>query len=158
MTCYSDATVMLQYHRLIARSRASLDSSGSLTRGFWSWFYKLTLFNTIISGQSLLLFTSATIGAQTKQGLEKGRRAWTVGERCTASRGTHHGDGRSAVQKKNPAMAWLYQWRRALPCLHLFVLLRKRGMGVRYAQPGTESSPLGPGTAQLIFLQGSRWP
>jgi len=36
--------------------------------------------------------------------------------------------------------------------LHLFVLLRKRGMGVRYAQPGTESSPLGPGTAQLIFL------
>ena len=26
-------------------------------------------------------------------------------------------------------------------------------MGVRYAQPGTESSPLGPGTAQLIFLR-----
>ena len=84
------------------------------------------------------------------------KRAGLVGERCTASRGTHHGDGRSAVQKKNPAMAWLYQWRRALPCLHLFVLLRKRDMGVRYAQPGTESSPLGPGTAQLIFLQGSR--
>ncbi|PUZ74873.1 hypothetical protein GQ55_1G101300 [Panicum hallii var. hallii] len=24
---------------------------------------------------------------------------------------------------------WLYQWRLALPCLHLFVLLRKRDMG-----------------------------
>jgi len=68
---------------------------------------------------------------------EQGNTSWGWAQRST---------------EKKPAMAWLYQWRRALPCLHLFVLLRKRDMGVRYAQPGTESSPLGPGTAQLIFL------
>jgi len=43
---------MLQYHSLIVQSKASLDSSGSLARGFWSWFCKLALFDTIINGQS----------------------------------------------------------------------------------------------------------
>jgi len=49
------------------------------------------------------------------------KRAGLVGERCTASRGTHHGDGRSAVQKKNP------QWlgctsgaEHSLVCIFLF--------------------------------------
>ena len=45
-------TVMLQYHLLIARSKVSIDSSGSLARGFWSWFCKLILFDTVFSGQS----------------------------------------------------------------------------------------------------------
>ena len=45
--CYSN-------HHLIARSNASLDSSGSLTRGFC----KLLLFDTVISDQIVIIFTS----------------------------------------------------------------------------------------------------
>ena len=33
-------------HPLIMRSKTSLDSSEFLVRGFWSWFCKLTLFDT----------------------------------------------------------------------------------------------------------------
>jgi hypothetical protein len=61
--------------------------------------------------------------------LEKaGRALYASACTCTASRdgggGEHHGDGRST--KIGP-------WRLVLPCLHLFVLLRKQGMW--YATP-----------------------
>ena len=39
------------------------------------------------------------------------------------------------------------------PLFASFCSFEEAGHGVRCAQPGTESSPLGPGTAQLIFLQ-----
>ena len=47
------ATVMLQYHHLIARSKTSLDSLKSLAWRFWSWFCKLALFDTIINSQTV---------------------------------------------------------------------------------------------------------
>ena len=49
------ATLMLQYHPLIARSKVLLDSSRSLVREIWSWFYKLSLFNTVINGQNITI-------------------------------------------------------------------------------------------------------
>ena len=52
---YSDATVPSSNNA----SKASLDSSGFLAQGLGSWFCKLTLFNTVISGQNLLAFSSA---------------------------------------------------------------------------------------------------
>ena len=60
------ATGMLQYHPLITRSKASLDSSGFLAQGFWSWFYKLALFDTVISGQNITIPSTRT----TKQALD----------------------------------------------------------------------------------------
>ena len=36
-------------------SKVSLDSSGFLAQRFWSWFYKLILFDTVISGQSVTI-------------------------------------------------------------------------------------------------------
>jgi hypothetical protein len=43
-----------------------LDSSVFLAQRFWSWFCKLALFNTVISGQNFLVHSSA--GNQTGQG------------------------------------------------------------------------------------------
>ena len=45
------------------RSKTTLDSLGFLAQGFWSWFCKLTLFDTVISGQSFLALLS--VGNQT---------------------------------------------------------------------------------------------
>ena len=55
---------MLQYHPLITWSKASLDFLGFLAQGFQSWFCKLNLFDTVISGQSFLALPSE--GNQTR--------------------------------------------------------------------------------------------
>jgi len=51
----SSAPAQNSSYSLIARSNASLDSSGFLAQRFWSWFCKLTLFDTVISGQSITI-------------------------------------------------------------------------------------------------------
>ena len=54
MICYSDATISSSNRAVKDLIRFSRVTSA----GFWSWFCKLTLFDTVISSQSLL-FTSA---------------------------------------------------------------------------------------------------
>ncbi|PVH65920.1 hypothetical protein PAHAL_1G103900 [Panicum hallii] len=60
--------------------------------------------------------------------------------------------GMGAAQYKKTAMA--VPVAPSTPLFASFCSFEEAGHGGRYAQPGTESSPLGPGTAQLIFLQG----
>ena len=50
---------MTLINRLLATVKILLDSSEFLTRGFWRWFFRLILFNTIISSQNFLTLTVA---------------------------------------------------------------------------------------------------
>ena len=70
---------MLQYHPLIGRSKALLDFSRSLVRGFCSWFCKLTLFDTVISGQNVTIHSTLKFQREPNEALveSRGRREFT---------------------------------------------------------------------------------
>ena len=79
MICYSNATVPSSSHAVKSLIRFFRVTSA----GFWSWFCKLVLFDTVISGQSLLFITMLPNKKGQSRGEEQHERKTGDGEQRT---------------------------------------------------------------------------